>query len=169
MPKFRNTLRGIGGGLMKLNDVLDEIKDQQGIKTNRALANHIGIDERRVAEYYKGREPMDDDYPKIAIASGRRVDELQAIVKLSSGKDEKSRELWAKYYKSIGGLAASFMLSFFLVVTLIVTPTTAEASNRKATGPEYFVLCKVVEKIRKAILAVWNTLNIFVPRYGFSG
>ena len=81
---------------MKLSDVLDEIKAAKGIKTNRALADLIGIDERRVPEYYRGREPMSDDYPKIAMASGRRVDELQAIYKLSTEQNETSRAVWSK-------------------------------------------------------------------------
>ena len=125
---------------MKLQDVLDEMKQKHGLKSNRALANFIGIDERRVPEYYKGREPMDDDYALIAIASGRRIDELQTMVKLARETNEKSRAIWSRYYKSIGGYAASFVIGFFLSVTFIVTSTENAYANQevtKANLPEY--------------------------------
>lgn len=115
---------------MKLADVLDTIKNQNGLKNNAELARLLEIDLRRIGEYYKGREPMDDDYPKIAMACGRRVDELQAIVKLAGSKDEKSVEVWRKYYKSIGGLAASFMLTVFACVTFFVTPDANASANQ---------------------------------------
>lgn len=152
---------------MRLSDVLDRIKAQQGLASNAELGRFIDIDVRRIGEYYKGREPMDDDYPKIAMASGYRVDELQAIVKLSTGKDEKSREVWAKYYKRIGGIAASIALLFFLSVTLIVTSTPAEASNGKGSKAEHFVLCKLRHFFRKAIASVLHTLANAFRRYGY--
>ena len=152
---------------MKLSDVLDRIKEQQGASSNAEHGRLMDIDVRRIGEYYKGREPMDDDYPKIAMASGYRVDELQAIVKLSTGKDEKSREVWAKYYKSIGGIAASIALLFFSSVTLIVTSTPAEASNGKGSEAEHFVLCKLLRILRKVSASVRHTLSNAFPRYGY--
>lgn len=126
---------------MEMKTVLDEIKQANGFETNAELARHLDIDVRRIGEYYKGREPMDDDYPKISMACRYRVDELQVMVKLAKGKDEKSREVWAKYYKSIGGIAASVALLLFLSLTLIVTSTPAEASNGKVSETQHFVLC----------------------------
>jgi hypothetical protein len=93
---------------MKISDVLDRIKESHGLKTNGELGRMLDIDKRRIGEYYAGRQPMDNDYPRIAMAAGMRVDEIQALVMLQS-KDEKSREIWRKYYKSIGGYAASIL------------------------------------------------------------
>lgn len=115
---------------MKLNDVLDEIKQKNGFKANAELGRLLEIDKRRIGEYYAGRQPMDDDYAKIAMASGRRVDELQAMVKLSSETDEKSLEVWRKYYKRIGGIAASFMLMVFASVTIFVTNDANASENQ---------------------------------------
>lgn len=124
---------------MKLSDVLDQIKEQQGIKANAELGRLLDIDKRRIGEYYTGRQPMDDDYAKIAMACGMRVDEIQAIVKISTETDEKSREVWSKYYKSIGGMAASIAMGFFFVVNLIVTPTPAQAAPLIEVGQK--ILC----------------------------
>lgn len=155
---------------MKLSDVLDEIKSRNGLTANAELARLLDIDLRRIGEYYKGREPMDDDYPKIAMACGKRVDELQVLVKLSEENDEKSRAVWSRYYKSIGGYAASLMLGFFLVVTLIVTPTPAKAAPVLEKETQHFVLCKrLVQNIRAAIVAAARMLSTVVPRFGFSG
>jgi hypothetical protein len=115
---------------MKLSDVLDGIKEKNGLKTNTALAEFLGIDFRRIPEYYKGREPMDDDYPKIAMASGKRVDELQYLVKITTSKDEKTREVWSKYYKSIGGIAASVFMTFAFLATLIVADDAKASENQ---------------------------------------
>jgi len=113
---------------------------------------------------------MDDDYAKIAMACGRRVDELQAMVKLERETDEKSRAVWSKYYKSIGGYAASFLLGLFFVVTLIVTPNTAKAAPALEEVTQHFVLCKqMVRNIRAAIVAAARMLSTLAPRFGFSG
>jgi len=50
---------------MNIAAILDGIKDSHGLKTNTALAELLDIDFRRIAEYYKGREPMTDDYPRL--------------------------------------------------------------------------------------------------------
>lgn len=155
---------------MKLNDVLDEIKSQNGLTTNAELARLLDIDLRRIGEYYKGREPMDDDYPKIAMACGKRVDELQVIVKLSSNTDEKSRAVWSRYYKSIGQIAASVLIGVFLLVTLIVTPTPAKAAPLLEIETQHFVLCRLARrKIKEAIEAAARMLSTLVPRFCFSG
>ena len=72
---------------MKLADVLDEIKAQNGLIANAELGRLLEIDKRRIGEYYAGRQPMDDDYAKIAMAANRRIDELQAMVKISTATD----------------------------------------------------------------------------------
>ena len=116
---------------MKLENVLDQIKDKNQVTSNGELGRILEINTRRLGEYYGGkRAPTDDDYAKIAMASGRRVDELQAMVKLSIETDQKSREVWTKYYKSIGGYAASFMLMLFAsVIFIITTPQNAVAKT----------------------------------------
>lgn len=129
---------------MDLRTVLDDIKKQTGTETNGELARALGINTKRIGEYYSGkRAPTDDEYALIALKSGRRIDELQAIVKLTSAKNEKTRQLWSEYYKSIGGIAASVALMVFTSCILIVTPTHAEASTLQALNPYHFVLCLV--------------------------
>lgn len=157
---------------MQLLDVLDQIKQQHGIKTNRALAEFIGIDERRVPEYYKGREPMDDDYALIAMASGRRIDELQTLVKLANAKDEKSKAVWTSYYKSIGGIAASVALLVFVFVTLIVTPTTVQAMPLLDHATETLCIMlswNAIRMAKKAASIARDKRTIAVEHYGFSG
>ena len=142
---------------MDINDVLNEIQSQNALKpTNRALAAFTGIDEKRISEYRKGREPMDDDYARIAMASNRRVDELQAMVKTAEGRDADSREVWAKYYKKIGGYAASVMITAFAVVTFFVTAPNSALANQALVNfvlPNY-KLCafQIVRFCRDSIL-----------------
>lgn len=127
---------------MKISEILDGIKRRNSIESNAELARILDIDVRRIGEYYKGREPMSDDYPKIAIASGKRVDELQTIYKLSTSTDEKTLAIWSRYSKSIGQIAASVIVGLFALVTLIVTPTPAQAAPMLEIETQHFVLCK---------------------------
>jgi hypothetical protein len=120
---------------MEISDVLDKIKESKGITTNSQLGRILDIDKRRIGEYYAGRQPMDDDYPKIAMAANMRVDELQAIVKLKS-KDEKSREIWRAYYKRIGGIAASIA---FVIILLTPTPSKSTPVQEKSADTLYYV------------------------------
>lgn len=155
---------------MDLKTVLDEIKQRHGFKANAEIARHLDIDVRRIGEYYKGREPLDDDYPKISMACRYRVDELQAMVKLTEGKDEKSRAVWARYYKSIGGIAASVALLLFLSVTLIVTSAPADAAPILTADPLTLCIMLTLYVLGIRIIAfVKHTPANAFPHSCFSG
>ena len=112
---------------MTLSEVLNEIRERNGLKNQTELANFLGIDKRRIGEYYSGRQPMDDDYPRIAMAAKMRVDEIQAIVKLQS-TNEESRRIWQEYYKSIGGVAAGIAVLGFVSGMTLEAPQKETAS-----------------------------------------
>jgi len=153
-----------------IKELLDATKAAKGVTSDYALAKALSISTQRISDYYKSsRVPDEFACLQIAEALERPLDEILAAVRIEAEKDENRREVWRRYYKSIGGIAASIMTVFFLVCTLIVTSTPAEASNSKASKAEHFVLCKISARIRKAALIVWNTLTTSVQRFCFSG
>jgi len=153
-----------------IKELLDETKAAKGIETDYALAKALDLHSGLISDYYSGkRSPNEYACLRIAEALARPLDEILAAVRIEAEKDDTRREAWRKYYKSIGGIAASFAVLFLLSVTLIVTSTPANASNGTECNPAYFVLCKVVAKIKKVALAVWNTLNSVVQQPCFSG
>lgn len=153
-----------------ITQLLDEVKKARGIETDYALAKSLGINKARISAYYAGKEaPNEYACLQIAEALGRDYSEISAAVRIEAEKDENRREAWRRYYKSIGGIAASFALVFFLAGTLIVTSSPAQASIGKLSSTVHFVLCKISGKVRDQALAVWHRLNNAFPRSCFSG
>lgn len=149
--------------------LLDDVKTKHDFKSDNALAAAIGVRRQRVSDYYKGdRTPDNFVCKRIAEMLGRPLAEIIAVVSMDAEKDESRREEWRDYFKRIGGLAASIMLLFFLAVTLIVTPTPAEASSSKVSQAQHFVLCKVVAVFKKAAAFVRHTISSAFPHFGFS-
>lgn len=128
--------------MTKAVELLDAVKKAKGIETDYALAKLLDINKARISAYYAGKEmPNEFACMQIAKALGIPLDDVMIPVRIEAEKDEKRREAWKEYYKSIGGYAASFVMAILLSVTLIVTPTPANASTDKVSQPEYFVLC----------------------------
>lgn len=126
-----------------IKSLLDAVKKAKAIESDYALAKALNIPKQRISGYYNGKEaPNEYVCLQIAEALGRNLEEIIILVQMETAKDEKRREKWREYYKSIGGYAASIAL-LFLTVNLIVTSTPAEASIGKASTTEDFVLCKV--------------------------
>lgn len=154
-----------------IRKLLDAVVVAKGLSSKSDLAKELDVNKARISAYYSGKEcPNEFACLQIAKALNRDYNEISAIVRMEAEKDEKRRAAWAQYYKSIGGYAASLLLGFFLVVTLIVTPTPAKAAPVLEKGTQHFVLCKrLVKKIRAAIVAAARMLSTAIPRFGFSG
>jgi len=109
--------------------LLDETKAAKGVSTDYALAKALDLHSGLISDYYSGkRSPNEFACLKISEALGKDYAEISAIVRIESEKDENRREVWRRYYKSIGGFAASFVVLFLVSVTLTVTATPAKAS-----------------------------------------
>lgn len=114
---------------MKINELLDSVKAAQGLNSDGELARKLDVDKRRVSDYRKGiRIPDEFACLRIAEALGKPLDSVIATVKAATEKDETRREVWENYMKRLGGIAASFAAGLLVVVTLIVTPSPAEAA-----------------------------------------
>lgn len=139
---------------MKLREILDSIKDANDIATNAELGRILDIDLRRIGDYYTGkREPTSEDYPKIANGAGISAGELWETVQVERAKDKKTQKAWENYMKRLGGVAASFLITLCVTVTMAVTSTPVEARPFYVSSPSDFVLCKQFWKLKiKAIL-----------------
>lgn len=111
--------------------LLDEVKTRAGVETDYALAKTLELPTQRISDYYKGRRAPDEfACLQIATILGKTLDEVITAVKLDTVKNEKRRLAWRQHYKSIGGLAASFMLVAFAFVTMIVTSPSEAAQTQ---------------------------------------
>lgn len=95
---------------MKISELLDETKHALGIDSDGELARKLGLDKRRVSEYYKGiNAPNEFVCLQIAQATGKSLETVIAIVRAEAEKDENRRKAWESYMKSLGGIAAGIV------------------------------------------------------------
>lgn len=120
---------------MKIAELLNEVKEKTGSNSDGELARKLGVSKQAMSSYYSGhRAPDEFVCLKIAEALGKPLDTIIATVKVSSEKDEKRREVWENYMKRLGGLAASFLITLCVTVTLVVTSTPSEAATLLGFG-----------------------------------
>lgn len=128
--------------------LLDEVKAKAGLTSDNALANALGVRRQRVSDYYKGdRTPDNFVCKRIAELLNKPFAEVVAAVEIDAEKDEGRRQAWKDYYKSIGGIAAGFVMAIFMTVTFFLTPTPAQAAPVLETQAGQFVLCKLFERL----------------------
>ena len=109
--------------------LLDEVKAKAGLTSDNALANALGVRRQRVSDYYKGdRAPDNFVCKRIAELLNKPFAVVVAAVEIDVEKDEKRRQAWKDYYKSIGGVAAGFALAVLVGVTTLLTPSPAQAA-----------------------------------------
>jgi len=173
-PEFRDIVHAKEETEMtNVIELLEAVKTAKGIETKYALAKELNIPTQRISDYYNGKTfPDNDACLEIAKALGRNLEEIITLVQIDAAKDDKRREKWQSYYKSIGGYAASILVGFIFVVSLIVTPTPAEATPIQVFNLETIcimlsVLSVVMQK--NTVSIVMRTLSTLIPRFGFSG
>ena len=120
---------------MKLVEILDAIKAENGIESNGELARFLGTDVRRIGEYYSGkRTPIDEDYPRIAEKAHMTAGQLWEAVQIEKKKDSEASRVWENYMKRLGGIAASVLITLCVTVTTLVTLTPGDASAATVSG-----------------------------------
>lgn len=136
---------------MKIEELLDAVKAKIGAKSDGELARNLGIDKRRVSDYYSGhRAPDEFVCLKIAQALGKPLDSVIATVKAASEKDETRRAVWEDYMKRLGGIAASILITLCVTVTMLVTSTPANASAATVSGGDTLYYVKLLYNLGSA-------------------
>ena len=121
--------------------LLDAVKKAKGIESDYALAKALDLPKQRISDYYKGKTSP-DKYAcmKIAESLSKPLADVIYAVELDAEKDESRKEAWRRYYKSIGGIAASVMLTVLAVVTFFVTPEVQAQERQGFAASETGVL-----------------------------
>lgn len=144
--------------------LLDEVKRVSHVESDYALAKTLDLPNARICDYYKGRRAPDEfACLRISEVLGKTLDEVLTAVKVDTEKDEKRRLAWQRHYKSIGGIAASFMLIAFAFVTFMVTcPTQALAGqgsdSQNLREYKLYELVKMYRSFLNSIRSVFSPL-----------
>ena len=145
--------------MKNIKRLLDEVKKAKGIESDYALAKALDINKARISAYYAGKEaPNEIACLRIAKAINRPFDEIMAAIRIDAEKDEKRREEWRRYYKSIGGYAASFMLLLFASVKFFVTSPENAYADQALNKPQChsIQIMRLLGQISKRICAKWK-------------
>lgn len=118
-----------------ITELLEEAKEKAGLKTDNALAVEIGITRQTLSMARHGKTTFGAySRRRLADLTGRKTDEINALIEIETETDETKKEYWKSFYKRLGGVAASIYLCVTLgFVTLIVSPTPANAAETLKT------------------------------------
>lgn len=148
--------------MTKVIELLNAIKQAHGIDSDYGLAKLLELPRGHISEYYSGkRSPNEYACMQIATALTMPLAEVMAIVRIEAEKDEKRRDAWKAYYKSIGGIAASFMMIVLSSVILIIT--SPSVSHAKTMGYEVgeftqYKLCAYCGAVWRRYCVTFKTL-----------
>lgn len=148
--------------------LLDAAKEKLGAETDGALARMLEIPRARVHNYYHGeRFPTNDVCMRLADCLGIDVAKVIAAVQIDISKTETDKERWKAYFKSLGGIAAGFMLyamGALLGVTLFMT-RPAEALERQGFDGQQLYNLQIMRVFQSLKRVVQNMLSTLVPRF----
>lgn len=151
-----------------IKKLLEETKAKTGVTSNNALARSLGIRRQRVTDYYNGdRVPDNDVCLKIAEVTGKQLADVIAAVQIDISKTETDKERWKAYFKSLGGIAAGFMLyamGALLGVTLFVTKPAEALAQQGFDGPQLYTL-QIMRLFQSLKRVAQNMLSTLVPRF----
>jgi len=94
--------------MKRFSELLDRIKQQQGISSNYALAKVLQVEEKRIHDYYKGMVKP-DDYAITRVALMLHIEPIHLLAEIRS-EDEKNatkREFWRNFLRHAAVVAAS--------------------------------------------------------------
>ena len=113
---------------MNTIDYLDKCKEKLGISSTYALAKAMGVDERVLSNYKKGRVII-NDFVCFRIAQILELDPAYVIADIKSGteKDEVRRE----FFKSFVGSAKKITRLLIVVLSLNSFINTQEGAFEK--------------------------------------
>jgi hypothetical protein len=139
---------------MEIEKLLDDCKAALGVESDYALAKALDIHTGLISDYRAlKREP--DEYACLKFAEILNLDAEMLIVHFAArkAKNPKVKEYLQKYYKRLGGLAASIILA----VNLIMTPTPSEAAPvLKTAGSTLYIMLnirRVINRLKKLALS----------------
>lgn len=95
-----------------INTLLDEAKNAANLDSDNKLAIAMKVT-RTTISYYRHGKSAPDIYVmnRLAEMTGRKLEEVVAIIKIQTEPDGARKEYWKRFYKSLGGIAAAFVIA----------------------------------------------------------
>ncbi|HWW06321.1 Cro/Cl family transcriptional regulator [Collimonas sp.] len=112
---------------MKSVKYLEELKEKQGLKSDRQLAIKLHMGTATISQYMTGKRIMDNE-ACLAIALELGIDPLKVIMAADIDRAERAGQhsLWEVFSRRTATLASAALITG--IVTLFATPTPSEAA-----------------------------------------
>jgi hypothetical protein len=136
---------------------LDEIKEKCGLQSDYAVAVKIGTTRNSVSHYRHCKNAF-DNHTCLVVSQLLEIPLEQVIkdMEIQREKDQRKKADWLSFERRLRGAAASIVAAS--IVTLIVAPSPASASNQGLTTPAFDTL-QIMRSTRKTVAFVLDTLN----------
>jgi transcriptional regulator with XRE-family HTH domain len=127
---------------MYTNELLEKVKEKQGLKSDYQLAKNLGISTGHMSEYKSGKR-IPDIYALTRIAIILEIDPLKVIVEMEAEteKNEVKREFWRSFQSSWSRAAVTTIAEDYLHTC------KTEAQNGKKNIEHKPPLWEVAEKL----------------------
>lgn len=129
---------------MKSVKYLDSVMERHGLKTDKALCEHMGWSHSAVNNYRKGLRIMDNEQClRVALELGMD-NPLPIIMAADADRAERAgqRSLWEVFSPRMAHSATAAILVLVAAgVTNFLTPSSAQASSHAIAAGQRFALC----------------------------
>jgi len=144
--------------MSRITELLDLIKEQQGLTSNYALAKLLQINEGRISEYYKGiGKPDDYAITRVALTLQMEPIHLLAEIRAEDEKNPTKRGFWINFLRH----AAVVIVSVGALVLGSASTSEAVASTasfgRYDINGNYARLRSWLNRLSRLIASIFNT------------
>lgn len=123
---------------MDCNKYLDTIKERNGIESDNALANYLGIHRQMISNYRKNKHGFDATTSAI-IANELGMDPMAIISEMeySRAKDDRTKNVWARVLDTLKkeqrkmALVMAIGNAIAMGAALELTPSPAQAATNQ--------------------------------------
>ncbi|GAQ30843.1 Cro/Cl family transcriptional regulator [Ralstonia insidiosa] len=128
---------------MKSVKYLDAVMERHGLKTDKALCEHMGWSHSAVNNYRKGLRIMDNEQCLRVALELSMENPLPIIMAADADRAERAgqRSLWEVFSPRMAHSAATILVLATAGVTNFVTPTTLQAFSHAIAAGQRFALC----------------------------
>ncbi|WP_199030377.1 Cro/Cl family transcriptional regulator [Ralstonia sp. ASV6] len=128
---------------MKSVKYLDAVMERHGLKTDKALCEHMGWSHSAVNNYRKGLRIMDNEQCMRVALELSMENPLPIIMAADADRAERAgqRSLWEVFSPRMAHSAATILVLATAGVTNFVTPTTLQAFSHAIAAGQRFALC----------------------------
>lgn len=135
-------------------ELIEAAKKATGVEADNALAVRLGWHRQMINHYKNGTKPNNENLLILCENAGWEFNKTLAEVEAAFASSQEAKNRWENLFRQLGGIAASFMMGVYVVVTLIVTSAPVEASPALGfqAGTICIMLSIALASQRKAIL-----------------